>query len=67
MCAVEYSLCLSVKVLPKDSAIVQMTGVDQALCSIFEKQVTLSILLRLKESKLSTLVGCQSLLWGEEI
>ena len=53
MCAVKYVVCMSIEFLPKDSAIVQVTGVDKTLGHIFEQQVTFTILLGLKDLKFS--------------
>ena len=51
-CAVEDCFSLPIKLLSKDRAVVHVAGVDQAACGIFEEQITLPILLRLKQLKL---------------
>lgn len=66
MCAIKHVVCMSVEFLSKDSAVVQVTGVDETLCRIFEQQVTFTILLGLKDLKFSVYVGWQSFLHSKE-
>lgn len=47
--AVKDAFSLWIELVSQYGAIVHVTGVNEALCSIFKEQVTLSILLRLKQ------------------
>lgn len=62
LCAVEDSFSLPVELLSKDSAVVQVAGVDQAACGVFEEQITLAVILRLKQLELGVWLGCKSFL-----
>ncbi len=60
--AVKDALSLWIELFSQYSAVVHVTGVNEALCSIFKEQVTLSILLRLKQVEPRIWTSCYGFL-----